>query len=55
MLLEPIEIFEELLAKFYFKRKTKTSFIISSSFNENFEQIIKQQQEQIAALLVLIV
>ena len=55
MLLEPIEIFEELLAEFYFKRKTKTGFIISSSFNENFEQIIKQQQEQIAALLVLIV
>jgi len=44
VLLAPIEIFEELSAEFDFERKTNTSLIISSSFNENFEQIIKQQE-----------
>jgi len=43
-----------LSAEFNFERETNTSPIILSSVDGDFEQIIKQQQEQIAILLVLI-
>ena len=43
--LVPTEMFEELSAEFDFERRINISPIISLSFNEEFEKIIKQQQE----------